>query len=567
MSQVTQSAKSSTLNPASPEPARYGLWLLLLVLAVGLGASLNGWGVLESSEARYAEIGREMLANRDWLHPRLLGIQHFHKPPLTYWLTAVGLAVAGPTAVGARLLPIVAVLLQVALMYGLGRMFFGGDRRRALAVAAVFSTLPVVLISALNLTTDAYLLTLELAATYAVLRYYAEARPGWLYLFWVGLGLAFLTKGPVGFVLPLMAMLGAHFRQPRQRRPYTVHHALGFVLFMVVGLGWYAYLAYENHAFVRYFLFEHTVERFANPETFGRSKPWWFYLVLAPLGSLPWSAALLARAWRTPWAEVPRVWRNVLVFWVLVPLVFFSLSGSKLLLYVLPIFPGVSLLVVHYLGRCSEAVLRRWYVGVAWFFGGLLAVLGLAWVVAATGKLPLVVSPWVAVWAVLGAGALAGQHRLWRSGTAGTRLLLVPVVGTLFILLSAKSILSGNELIFSGTRPLADRLMRPDFANCQVVVYNQLLPSLAFELKQIPVSLFDGNLSLSRETQFEPDQSWRRLLIDLQDRKAPHIPLVQRWPRSPVLVVKGKLIPEREWLRAGLTREEVIGPWRIYSAP
>jgi len=64
------------------------------------------------------------------------------------------------------------------------------------------------------------------------------------------------------------------------------------------------------------------------------------------------------RAWRTPWAAVPRAWRNVRIFWVLVPMVFFSLSSSKPLLYVLPVFPGVALLVVYYLSRCSAAALH-----------------------------------------------------------------------------------------------------------------------------------------------------------------------------------------------------------------
>ncbi|MCC3155467.1 glycosyltransferase family 39 protein [Hymenobacter sp. BT770] len=554
---------------AEPLRARFALlWLGLFLVLLGLGllSGLNAWGPLESSEARYAEIGREMLASRDWLHPRLLGIQHFHKPPLTYWLTAAGLAMAGPTAAGVRLLPALAVLVQVGLVYGLGLVLFQGDRARALAAAVVYGTLPAVLISALNVTTDVYLATLELAAAYAVLRYYANGRPGWLYLFWLALGLAFLTKGPVGFVLPLMAVAGFYFRQDRPRRPFTVHYALGIGLFLVVGLGWYGYLAAENSAFVRYFLFNHTVERFANPASFGRSKPWWFYWVLAPAVSLPWSAALLAQFVRTPWAALPRTWRNVWVFWVLVPLVFFSLSSSKLLLYVLPVFPGVALLVVYYLGRCPEAVLYRWYLGMGLFFGLMLTAIGVLPMISIRA-LPLVASPAVGFWAAVGLGALMVQHLLWRPEWPVPRLLVAPAVFTLFLLLAAKTLLHQNELLFNGTRPVAARLLRPHLAGRQVLVYDELLPSLAFELGQIPVSLFDGNDNLRRETQFETDRSWQRLLVNLQDSTAQSVPLVARWARPPLLVVKGTLTPDRQWLRAGLLREEQVGPWRIYYAP
>ena len=58
-------------------------------------------------------------------------------------------------------------------------------------------------------------------------------------------------------------------------------------MFVLVGLSWYGYLVAENPIFVRYFLFDHTVQRFANPDAFGRGQPWWFYWVLAPATSLP----------------------------------------------------------------------------------------------------------------------------------------------------------------------------------------------------------------------------------------------------------------------------------------
>ncbi|GAB3237578.1 glycosyltransferase family 39 protein [Hymenobacter seoulensis] len=504
-----------------------------------------------------------MLANQDWLHPRLLGIQHFHKPPLTYWLTAAGLGLFGANTVGVRILPVLALLLQAGLMYGLGLLLFKQDRARALAAAVIYGTLPVVLISALNVTTDVYLATLELAAAYGILRYYHGGGARWLYLFWVGLGLAFLTKGPVGFVLPLMVVISHYFKQGQPKRPFTVHHGLGFGLFLLVGLSWYLYLIAENPAFVRYFLYEHTVERFANAATFNRAKPWWFYIVLAPATSLQWAVALVMRAVRTPWNSVSREWRNVLIFWVLVPLLFFSLSKSKLLLYVLPIFPGVVLLTVYYLGRCTEAALHRWYVGIVAFYGFLLGALCLLPILTTVVDLGFEVKPFTAIWPAAGVITLVLVLTLWNQVRIAPRLLVATTLFTVFLLLSAKPIMQQNELAFNGSRPLAEFIREKKLATRQVVVYDQLLPSLAFELGQLPIFLNDGNHNLNRETQFEPGTSWHRYLLYLQQPEqepALNALLNQR----PVLLVKGELKPERLWMLRHFSQHQTLGKWTVW---
>ncbi|MDI3521485.1 MAG: hypothetical protein PWR04_1473, partial [Anaerophaga sp.] len=74
------------IDPERTESGNY-LWAVLLITAMALLFNLNGWGVTETSEARYAEIAYEMYQSGDYLHPRLLEIQHYHKPPVTYWIT------------------------------------------------------------------------------------------------------------------------------------------------------------------------------------------------------------------------------------------------------------------------------------------------------------------------------------------------------------------------------------------------------------------------------------------------------------------------------------------------
>ncbi|HEY4651774.1 MAG TPA: phospholipid carrier-dependent glycosyltransferase, partial [Pontibacter sp.] len=97
------------------------VWVVLAVMLLALLYNLGDWGVLETSEARYAEISREMLASGDWLHPRLLGILHYHKPPVTYMISSAGMAVFGINSFGVRFFLQISLLIQGVLVYRLGK--------------------------------------------------------------------------------------------------------------------------------------------------------------------------------------------------------------------------------------------------------------------------------------------------------------------------------------------------------------------------------------------------------------------------------------------------------------
>ncbi|WP_400191503.1 ArnT family glycosyltransferase [Hymenobacter sp. B81] len=542
-------------------------WLLLwlLLLAAVLLLNLGGWGVLETSEARYAEIGREMLAGGDWWHPRLLGIQHYHKPPLTYWLTAAGLAVFGHGAAAVRVLPVLALLGQVALVYGLGLLYFGPDRRRALAAAVVYGSLPVVLAAALNVTTDGYLITLELLATYAFVRYHHTPREKpaapWLYLGWLALGLGLLTKGPVTLVLPLLAVLSLHLTPTAPRRPWSPHHLLAGGVFGLTGLSWYLALLAENPAFRDYFLFKHLVDRYANALAFKRDKPWWYYLVLVPLGSLPWSGPLLVELGRTGWRGLGRRWQMVLLCWVLLPLLFFSFSSSKLLFYVLPVFPGVALLTVELLGRRTDAVLLRWYVGFVALFGLVLG--GLCLLPVFGPAYGLEVRPATLAWPATGLVVIILTHIFWDEVRIAPRLLLLTALYTAALVLGLKAVLRQAEPAVGSLRPVAQRLRELGLDRRPVLVYDEMLPSLAFELQRLPVTLNAGDDNLRRETQFEHDDQWRRYWVNLND-PADTLVLGPLLRQRPVILVKDQLPTDRQWLVQGLMQHEHLGRWRIY---
>lgn len=532
------------------------LYRLLLILFLLLLYNLGGWGVVETSEARYAEISREMWQSGQWLHPRLLGIQHFHKPPLTYNITALGMQLFGPNAFGARFFLQISLVLQVWLVYLIGASLFR-DKQKALTAAIVYLTIPAVLLAARNLTTDSFLTTFELAAIWAWLKYKSAAKALWLYLFYFLLALAFLTKGPVGLIFPVLVAIGlGGAYTSRQIKSPVWHHLPAMLLFLVLGGSWYVYLMRQDPQFVDYFLFKHTVQRYANSETFGRSKPWWFYLVLAPLLSLPWSAILFIKLKKVK--ELPVPLKRMFILWVLVPLVFFSFSGSKLILYILPLFAGQALLTAWLLFALPEAVMRIIARGSIIFF----AVLALAFLLAPLLPVGVDLPLWVLIFPVL---MLGGLFILWQRPLPSQQKLLYSALLFTFLLLPYSTHLMGSNPQFTnGSRPLAQIIKANHLEQRTIVVYNRLLPSLAFELNKTIISVQDDNDDLNREIQFERDEQWREQLLQMQ--RPEDVERLQKLIRQQptVMLIKHELPPDRRWILERYKNQEKWGSWTVY---
>ncbi|MHC2993339.1 hypothetical protein OB13_17795 [Pontibacter sp. HJ8] len=525
---------------------------ILLFLLVPLLYNLGGWGVLETSEARYAEISREMLESGDWLHPRLLGIQHFHKPPVTYMITATGMGIFGAHEFGARFFLQISLLVQALLVYLIGLALYR-ERGVALTAMLVYLTIPVVLISSRNLTTDSFLTTFELLSIWSWLRYKPARQPGWLYLFYFSLALAFLTKGPVGLIFPVMVVLG--YKPVSTAKASLSHHLLALFLFLLLASSWYLYLMLKDKQFVDYFILNHTVDRYANPETFGRSKPWWFYLVLAPALSLPWSAVLLFNFGHLKRLSLPH--KRLFVLWLLVPLVFFSLSGSKLILYILPLFAGLALLVASLLHALPEATNRKVFKGSFAYYTFL------AFALLVIPFLPVgLVLPWPALmYPVL---VIVGLYFVWQVKKESlNQVCATALLFTGLLLPYSTHLLGANAARLKNSTDLAAALRREGLHSRQILVYDRLLPSLAFGLGRNVISVQDQHKSLQRETQFEQTAAWQASLIRLSE-PTDSARLSQLLTDESVLVVKTELPAGREWLGSKFKHRKMVGEWVLY---
>ncbi|MFT3897435.1 MAG: glycosyltransferase family 39 protein [Thermomonas sp.] len=367
-------AGSATATTGSRLPARAWIALLAVVLTLGF---LGVRGIWDPDEGRYTNVAMNMLDSGDWLTPRRSeGIGHWTKPPLTYWAIAASVAAFGRNPWAARLPSALAFLLCAWLAWRIARRLVpGGEDQAALA----FATMALPFGASQYITTDFVLAACETLAMWAFVESRFDA-PGrtrrWLWLMWAAFALAFLAKGPPG-LLPLAAILAFDRLQPRDRRQRLFDIA-GLALFAVIATPWFIAVMRANPGLSHYFIGDEVVNRVASDD-FNRNGQWYGWLqVYAPtllLGTLPWTPALLRWARRLP-ADMRGWWRNpqrrtserswlFATLWLLLPLLVFCLSRSRMPLYLLPLFPALALLVAMQRQR-EHRGLPGWRAIAAW---------------------------------------------------------------------------------------------------------------------------------------------------------------------------------------------------------
>ncbi len=531
---------------------KYRLLIISGCILLALLINLNDWSVTESTEARYAQIANEMKESGDFLHPTLMGIKHYHKPPLTYWLTAAGYNLFGVNGFGARFFLQIAIVIQVLTVYGISRILLR-DKRYAIWASMLYFALPGVIMSGRVLSTDVYLCTFVLLSVYAWLRF-TEGKGGvYLLLFYTSLGLGFFTKGPVVFIFPLFIIAGsriAGFRPPKLRHG----HIAGAVIMLAIGMWWFIYLYAADSRFLDYFLFRHTVERFTT-DVFRRSEPWWFFFAVVPAASFPWGVMLITRLFRKNELKKPK--SLLFLMWIIGPVIFFSLSQSKMLLYVLPVYAGIATGSIWFWIRMQSGEQRLW--GRIQFIFHLIVLVGLALVPLVEPG--LIISKQVYFLIIVTGSVLTA---IWAAPITGReKPILSAAIFMYGIVLMTPYIYSENPEKVKDTRNIASYIENsiPDTQN--ILVYNRRLPSIQFNTGINIISLYAGGHTLERELQFEPDDSWKENLVNLVQTPSLLDELIK--PGN-VLIVRDRsgLAPDFEARVSAYNNSKVIDGWRIY---
>lgn len=342
-------------------PSRALGWLLLILFLLIWFYVLGARTLVPTDEGRYAEMAREMLLTGDWITPRLNGIKYFEKPPLQNWMNAATFAAFGLGEWQARLWTGLNGLFGIALVYLTGRKLADATTGYLAALVLASSlywaamghvnTLDMGLAGTMTLSLCGLLIAQRDAAT-------ASERRNWMLACWAGMALAVLSKGLIGIVLPGAVLVAYMLLQRDFGLLKRLHFGLGLLLFFAIVTPWFILVSIHNPEFPQFFFIHEHFQRFTS-KVHNRAGPWYYFIPLLLFGILPWLGIMFQALWRGFKAQPARFQAHrMLALWSVVIFVFFSVSGSKLPSYILPIFPALALLLAAYLRELGDKAVK-----------------------------------------------------------------------------------------------------------------------------------------------------------------------------------------------------------------
>jgi 4-amino-4-deoxy-L-arabinose transferase-like glycosyltransferase len=341
---------------------------LAAVVACAWFLTLDARHLLPADEGRYAEIAREMLASGDWVTIRYNGVKYFEKPPLQIWMTALTFKAFGIGEWQARLWAALCGAVGLIVTAAAAARWYGkrvGVLTGLVLLAAPawnigghFNSLDMGLSAALAFVLSAFLIAQHPAVS-------AATRRNWMLAAWAAMGIAILTKGLIGLVLPglILVVYSVAARDVSVWR--RLHLGVGLVVMLAIATPWFVLVSQRNPEFLDFFFIHEHLQRYLSP-IHHREGSWWYFLPQLVLGFLPWlglswSMAKSVRS-KPPAHEGFRP-ALLLGVWAATILVFFSFSSSKLPGYILPLYPALAILAACALDRLGQRQWRRHVIG------------------------------------------------------------------------------------------------------------------------------------------------------------------------------------------------------------
>ena len=390
-------------------------------------------------EPRYAEIVRVMFAKGEWIVPTVNGALYTDKPILFFWLALIAAKLCGgvsewtvrfPTALGG-----VGFILS---NYFFGRDFF--SPRIGFIAAAILATTMRVIWEARWAHVDMVFCCCFLLSVYFAARTFLRKDRGLILFAYVFMGLAVLTKGLIGVVLPGLVFGAFMFVRRDWGMIMAAKLHLGIPIFLLVTMPW-LYLVQQatDGRWLSEFIYIHHLQRYTAGA--GHRQPVYYYLTTLPTDFLPWTIfAIPALIARWPYRQASKdVSSQLCLCWFLAILLFFTISDTKRDLYLLPLLPTVALFVACYLDSLG-AELDAQCAYLRWLAAGFFALLALgaflvpaaAWWLRPDALLPLLPASLVLTIGGALVAAYLLQRKLCRAMAAIVALMTLSMVAAAF---------------------------------------------------------------------------------------------------------------------------------------
>ncbi len=502
-------------------------WLIDLCLITLLMILLLSWflgsiplGVPD--EARYAEIPREMIALHDYITPHLNNIKYFEKPVLFYWLQAGAIKLFGLSEGAIRLTNALFGLFGCLMVYSAGRLLF--DRRTGWLASLILATSVLYFGMAHIVTLD---MTFSVLLSTSLLSFLiaSQASTGkrWFcYSGYIFAALATLTKGLAGIIFPGFIIFVWLLLLNQWRLLKVFNLPTGIIIFLIIALPWHILVQLQNPEFFHFYFIEQHFLRYLTHDA-GRYQPIWFFIPVLIGGFLPW-ITLLPQALRHHWPRKDlkinqRQIYSFLLLWPALIFIFFSFSDSKLVTYLLPIFPALALLTGHYIAdawqtQSTTRGLKYGFIAMPVLIGllgmgGIIAIKTIVFTLNAAQLLPYLIEVGV-IWtggAALGGSLICNKHfKQGFSCVAGSTAL------ALIILLSQH-----NMINLGSIKPLAQKLKPYLTADTSIACYQNYYQDLPYYLeRRIMIVDVRGELDFGMRHQnmrgwaMQPAQFWQQ---------------------------------------------------------
>ena len=342
------------------------LYLLIMLFLLRI-ISLGLYPLMDTTEGRYGEIARKMAEMNDWITPWFeVGVPFWGKPPMAFWISAIGIKIFGVNEFAVRFPQFLTALLVVIISFNWAKR----SLINPFYVVAILSTSFLFMALSGAVTTDMVLCagsTLCLSSFWLSLRGIESDRKYHQYLFFIGLSIMLLAKGPVGWVLVLMpiglwALLTGSIKETWKGLTWII----GCTLAVLIVLPWYLIAEKHTPGFLNYFFVGEHWKRFTVPgwngDLYGnaharpRGSIWLFLIVAA----FPWFLIFPVSLWVSSKKNniqekfKDRQYKLYLLLTGLSPCIFFTMSGNVLWTYILPGLPPLALLLAIILGDIKE---------------------------------------------------------------------------------------------------------------------------------------------------------------------------------------------------------------------